>query len=113
MAGRRQFLLPNGSHRLAFDIDAVNVRLDEARPPQGGADRLSAMPQFQPARAGFEQKRRKDEEVLAADERDLEVAPRAQPPFEVPRGCDATKSSTEDDNTHCLSPSCGEAIEPL
>jgi hypothetical protein len=63
----------NGSHGLAFDVHVLDVRLDEARPPQGGADRLSALPQFQPARAGFEQERREHEEVLAAHERDLDV----------------------------------------
>ena len=90
----------HGSHGLAFDVDVVNVRLDEARPAQGGADRLSAVPQFQPSRAGFEQERREDEEVLAAHERDLDVALSAQAPLEVPRRCDATESSAEHDDTH-------------
>ena len=90
----------NGSHGLAFDVDVVNGRLDESRPPQGGADRLGAVPQFQPSRAGFEQQRREDEEVLAAHERDLDVAPPAEAPLEVPRRGNAAKPSAQHDNAH-------------
>src|SRR4051812_9730359 len=84
----------------------VNARLDEACPPQGGADRLRAVPQFQPPRAGFKQERGEDEEILAADKRNLDIAPTTQTPLEVARRGHATKASAEYDNTHgCLPPS--------
>jgi hypothetical protein len=90
----------HGSDRLALDVDVVNGRLDEARPPQGGANRLSAVPQLESARARFEEERCEDEEVLAAHERDLDVAPTTQAPLEVSRRGDATKSSAKYDDTH-------------
>jgi len=43
-----------------------------------GTDWLGTVPQFQPSGAGFEQKWREDEEVLATHERDLDVRVAAQ-----------------------------------
>ena len=43
-----------------------------------------------------------DEEVLAAHERDLDVAPPTEAPLEVPRHGDATESPTEHDNAQDL-----------
>jgi hypothetical protein len=56
------------------------------------------VPQFKSSGARFEQQRREDEEVLAAHERDLDVAPPAEAPLEVPRRGDATKPSAQHDN---------------
>jgi hypothetical protein len=78
----------------------IDAGLDESRSWQGGADRLRAVPQFQPSGTRFEQERREHEEVLAADERDLDIGLVSQAPLEVPRGRDATKSSAEYDNAH-------------
>ena len=90
----------DGSNGLALHVDRFDGRLDKARPPQGCADGLRAVPQFQPSGARFEQKRRDDEEILAAHERDLDVTVAAQRPLQVARRRHATESASEHNNTH-------------
>src|SRR5688572_26918972 len=94
----------HGSNQPALHVNGLNRRLDEACPRKGRTDRLCAVPQFQSARAGFEQQRRDDEEVLAADERDLQLVMPAHPPLQMARGCHAAKYAAQHDHTHVAPP---------
>jgi hypothetical membrane protein len=44
----------NGSNDLSLHVNTFNCCLDKAGPSEGGADRLRAVPQFQPSRARLE-----------------------------------------------------------
>ena len=90
----------DGSNDPALHVDTCDGCLDEAGVPEGGPDRLRAVAQLQPAGAGFEQERRDDEEVLAADERDLDVPVPAEKSLQVSRGRHATESAAQYDDTH-------------
>src|SRR5512133_20073 len=84
----------------ALDVNTFDGCLDEPGPSKGSADWLRAMSELQPSRARFEQQRREDEEILAADERDLDVCMAAERSFQVTRRGHATESPSEHDDAH-------------
>ena len=61
------------SNELSLEINGVDCGFDEAGSSKCSTDGLRAVPQLQPARAGLEKERREHEEVLAADESDLDM----------------------------------------
>ena len=63
----------NRSNDLMLRVDTLDRCFDETRPSERRADRLRAMPELEPARAGLEQERCEHEEVLATDQRDVDV----------------------------------------
>src|SRR6188474_532645 len=85
-------------HDLAVDIDVFDRRLDEARAPEAGADRLRAMAKLQDAGARLEEERAEEEEVVAADERDLDVGPPAELPVEMASGGEASDSAAQNED---------------
>ena len=84
------------AHDASFDVDVFDGRLDEARAAEAGADRLRAVAQLQHTGAGLEEERAQEEEVVAADERDLDVGPRGEWPVETARGGQPADSAAED-----------------
>jgi hypothetical protein len=94
-----------GSNEPSADVNALDSGLDKAGSPEGGADRLRAVPQLQPSGTGFEQERRQDKEILAAHERDLDVRIPAETSLEVSRPRDATESASQHNYAHILSSS--------
>ena len=58
------------------------------------------MPQLQSACAGLEEQWRQHEEILAADERELDILASPQPVLEVSHRGHATESAAEYDNAH-------------
>jgi hypothetical protein len=64
-------LARHGAHEAALEVDLLYRRLDEAGAPQEVAQRQRAVPQLERAREGFEEQRRHEEEIVAADQDDL------------------------------------------
>jgi len=93
----------NGSNDLPLHVNAFNCCLDKPGSSEGGADRLRAVPQFQPSRARLEKERREHEEVLAAHERDFDLRQPAQESLQMARSRDATEPAAQHDNAHCPS----------
>src|SRR6185437_3070639 len=82
-------------HEPSLDVDVRDLSFDEAGPPERGPDRLRAMPQLQPARAGLEEERGEDEGVVATDQGDIDPAPRAAEALEMAGHGDAAESASE------------------
>src|SRR5262245_17853300 len=91
-------LCRNRTNQPPLHVDRLDCRLDKTRSAKRRADRLSAMAEFQPARARLEKQRCDDEEVLTADERDLDVWTKQS--LEMTCRRHTTPSSTEHDQTH-------------
>jgi hypothetical protein len=65
------------------------------RAPQERADGLRAVPDLELVRAHLEEQRRHEEEVVPADEHDLDVAPVPEQSLEVPGGVRAAEPATK------------------
>src|ERR1700754_3490407 len=82
----------------AVQVDAADGRLDEARRPQVGADRQGTVTGIERPGADLKQQWRQDDEVVPADEDDLDVRPTATQPLQVTGGRHAAEAAAKDDD---------------
>ena len=82
----------------AVEVDAVDSGLDEARRAQVRADRQGAVPGVERPGANLKQQGSQDDEVVPADEDDLDVRPVAAQPLQVTGGRNPAEAAAEDDD---------------
>jgi hypothetical protein len=87
------------AHHTPFDIDMLDRRLDEARASEARADRLRAVAELEHAGARLEEEGAQQEEVVPADERDLDVGLSGELSVEMAGGGEAADATAEDEDT--------------
>jgi hypothetical protein len=90
---------PGDANDLSLDVHLLHGRLDEASAAETRADWLRAVAELQHAGARLEEQWRKEEEVVAADERDLDLPLPGERTLQMASGRKTGNTTPEDDDT--------------